>query len=339
MEAPALTRGALLRRSVFPLAVLAVLAVAAVHLLDMRQMGEALLRARLWPLAALLGLHLASTALHALRLRLLLRGAVSFTEAFHANNICNLVNGVLPLRAGEFAMAVILSRRTRTGGGEVLSNILVDRLLALLSVFLIFLCALPFAGRLEGGVASFARSGALYALCFLAAVACLYAVVRLEERVLRLCVWTLERMPAGSPQGREKLVRRLGDVIAGLRVLFTPRTSLPVFGVCLTCWCIISALNYCSMLAVIDDPSPVAAVFLTFFTIVGIMLVATPSGAGTVHGVTVLVLALFGVAKEQALAIAILVHGLVLIANVGLGVLSARAMKFRLGSLWGGKQR
>lgn len=334
-----LTRKVLLKRSIFPALVVTALVVVATRLLDMREIGAALLRARPWPLAALLACHLTSTLLHALRLRMLLRGSVSYALAFHANNICNLVNSVLPLRAGEFAMALIISRRTEAGGGEVLSNILVDRLLALISVFLVFLLALPFAGALSGSLPGLERGGALYALLFVTALLGLYAVVRLEERVLRLCGWVLRRLPVGSPQAREKVVQRLGDLITGLHVLFVPRTSLPVFGVCLVCWGLISGINYFSMLAVSPTPSLVASVILTFFTVLGILLVATPSGAGTVHGVTVLTLALFGIRAEEALAVGILLHALVTLCNVALGLVSAHMVGFRLGQMLVGETR
>lgn len=332
--APDLARGSLLRRSVFPAVVLLALGLAAWRMLDMGHLSGALLRARPWPLAALLACHLASTLLHALRLRLLLDGSVNFALAFHANNICNLVNSILPLRAGEFAMALIVSRRAGVSGGEVLSYVLVDRLLAILMVLLMFLCALPFAGG-QAALPDWRHGGALPLLAIPALVLALYGLTRLERRVLGLFGWLLALLPVGSEQAKGTVLRRLGDVISGLRVMFRPRVSLPVCAVCLASWGCISALNYFGMLAVISEPPVVASVFLTFFTIVGIMLVATPSGAGTVHGVTVLTLALFGVRAEEALAIGILVHALVTAANVALGLASARAMRFRIGSLWG----
>jgi len=142
----------------------------------------------------------------------------------------------------------------------------------------------------------------------------------------------------GSPQSKERLLDRVQDLISGLRVLFHLRTSAPVFLLSLVAWGCIIALNYFSMLAVIETPSATAAVFVTFLTIVGIMLVATPSGVGTVHGASVLALSMFGVPAEQALASAILSHALVTVTNISLGAVSAHKTGFRMGQVLGSQK-
>jgi uncharacterized protein (TIRG00374 family) len=268
----------------------------------------------------------------------LLRRATPFNAVFHANNICNMVNSVLPLRAGEFAMALIISRRANTSGAEVLSNILVDRLLALISILVLFLVTLPGFSPHGAAALTLAHNWIYYALAFGGIVLGMLLVTRLERQLLVLARAMLTLLPVGSPRSKERLLDCAQGLISGLRVLFHLRTSVPVFLLCLCTWSCIIGLNYFGMLSVIEAPSLTAAVFVTFLTIVGIMLVATPSGVGTVHGTSVLALSMFGVDAEQALASAILSHALVTITNIGLGLWSTRRTGFRMGQVLGGEK-
>jgi hypothetical protein len=327
LATPRLAPAALAKKFIFPALLVAALLGVAFFVIDMRRLGALLLQARLWPLAALLACHLASLLLHTLRQHVLMRRAVPLGELFHANNICNMVNSVLPFRAGEFAMALALSRRASLRGTEILSMILVDRLLGLLSILTIFLATLPGFSPHGAAAVGLVQSGSSYLLAFGAIVSLMLLATLLEERLVALARAVLSRLPLPV----ESIVERLRAGINGLRVLFHLRTSLPAFALALSTWGCIIALNYWGMRSVSMEPTMTAAVFVTFLTVVGIMLVPTPSGLGTVHGASVLVLSMFGVGAEQALAFAILAHALVTMTNIGLGLLSARRMDFHLG--------
>lgn len=326
---PAITPLALAKRYAFPALVVAGLIAAACLAVDLRRLGQLLLAARLWPLAALLACHVLNLLLHSLRLYLLMGRAVPVGTLFHANNVCNMVNSLLPFRAGEFAMALMLARQVPGGGAEVLSRVFVDRLLGLISILTVFLAALPGFSPHGAAAASLAHSGAYYVAALGGIVLALFLATALEDQLVALARLVLSRLPLQP----EPAIARLRGLINGLRVLFRLRTSAPVFLLALGSWGFIIALNYCGMLSVIPAPSVTAAVFVTFLTIVGIMLVATPSGVGTVHGATVLVLSMFGIGAEQALAVGILAHALVTAANIGLGLVSAQRMDFHLGRL------
>jgi glycosyltransferase 2 family protein len=317
----------LLKKFAFPALLVAVLVGAACLVIDMRRLGELLLQARPWPLAGLLACHLASLLLHSLRMHVLLRRSIPLRVVFHANNICNMANSVLPLRAGEFAMALLLAGRSTGGVPAMLSTIFVDRLLGLLSILAIFLAALPSFSPHGAAALGLVHSAIYYILAFGGMALLLFVVTALEEPLVVLTRWALSRLPLHT----ERTVDKLRACISGLRVLFHLRTSLPVFVLALGTWVCIIALNYCGLLAILPEPSVTAAVFVTFLTIVGIMLVPTPSGLGTMHGASVLVLSMFGVGAEQALAYAILAHALVTVANILLGMWSAQRMDFRLG--------
>lgn len=334
----ALTVGALVRKFAFPALLVVVLVTAACFVIDLRRLGELLLAARPWPLVALLACYGFSLLLHALRMRVLLRRAVSYATVFHADVIGNMVNSILPLRAGEFTFALLLSRRVPGGGAEVLSNVFVDRILALISILAIFLAALPGFSPHDAPTTSLANGGIYCVLAFGGIVLVMFLVTALEEPLVALARATAARLlPARFDA--ERLLGRLRALINGLRVLFHLRTSLPAFALALGTWAFIIAANYCGMLSVIPEPSVTAAVFVTFLTTVGIMLVPTPAGIGTMHGVSVLALSMFGVGAEQALAFAILCHALTTITNISLGMWSAHRMDFRLNRVLGRKPR
>lgn len=325
--------GALARKFALPAVLVGALLVVACRVIDMRHVGELLLRANPWPLAALLALYMGGMLLHALRMWVLLRREPPLRIVFHADMIANMVNSILPLRAGEFAFALLLSRRVRGGGAAALSNTFVDRLLALISLLLIFLAFLPQFSPQNAAATSLANSGPYYALAFGGIVLALFLVTALESPLVALARALLSRLPLSERFSEERLVGRLRACIDGLRLLFHLRTSLPVLLLALGTWAGFIAANYCGMLAVIPQPPVTASVFVTFLTTVGVMLVPTPSGIGTVHGVSVLALSMFGIGAEQALAFAILSHALFTAANLGLGVISAYRMDFRLESL------
>lgn len=327
--APAWTAGALAKKFAFPLLLVAAFAVAAFFLIDMRRLGDLLLTARPWPLVALLACYAGSMLLHSLRMQMLLRRAAPLATVFHADMIGNMVNSILPFRAGEFAFALLLARRVPGGGAEVLSTVFVDRLLALISLLALFLAALPnFSPHGEAAV-SLAHSGIYYVAAFGGIVLGMLLVTALEEPLVDLARAALTRfLPVRFD--RERLLGRLRACINGLRVLFHLRTSLAALLLALGTWGFIIGANYCGMLSVIPEASFTSAVFVTFLTTVGIMLVPTPAGIGTMHGVSVLALSMFGVGAEQALAFAILSHALTTAMNIGLGMWSAHRMDFRL---------
>ena len=325
-DAAALTPRELAKKFIFPALFVAVLLAVASHFIGLARLGAILLAAKPWPLAGLLGFHLCSLLFHTLRIQVLFRGSVSAWDVFHANNICNMVNSILPLRAGEFAIALLLSRKVHGGGGEVLSTILVDRLLGLISILAIFLAVLPGFSPHGAAATSLAHSGIYYCLAFGGITLGIFIAVALEEWLLAVARSMLQFLPLDV----ESTLLRLRSCINGLRVLFHFRTSVPAFLLALFTWACVISLNYCGITAVVETTTITAAVFVSFLTIVGIMLVATPSGVGTAHGASVLALSMFGVGAEQALASAILTHGLVLMVNIGIGLVSAQKMHFRL---------
>jgi uncharacterized protein (TIRG00374 family) len=267
-------------------------------------------------------------------MHVLLRRTVPFSLVIQADFICNMANSLLPLRAGEFAMALLLARRTQGRGGEFFSNVFVDRLLGLIAILTIFLAVLP--GYVPSNVAgrSLAHNSVYYVLTFGGLVACMFLVVSLEEWFVARATRVFSWLPLLSTSTSERIIDRLRAIINGLRVLFHLRTSLPVFFLSLATWACIIACNYFGMLSVIAAPSVTSAVFVTFLTTIGLLLVPTPGGVGTVHGTSVLALSMFGVGVEQALAYAILCHALTTLANIGLGMISAHALSFRWGPLF-----
>ena len=227
-------------------------------------------------------------------------------------------------------MAIILSRGSRCGGAEVLSRILVDGLIALISILFIFLAALPGFSP-QGGIGAHLVNGWLYyPLIFGGIILCMLLVIRLENRLLALTDALLGWFPLHSEQVKGDILARFHGLISGLRVIFALRTSLPVLLLSLCTWGCLIALNYCGMIAVMDPPPFRAAVFVTFLAAMGMMLFATPAGVGTVHAASVLALSMFGVSMEKALASAILTHALVTALNIGVGIFSAHRTNFHI---------
>lgn len=131
--------------------------------LDWRVVGAHLQNARWHYLPLCVGVWSASLGIRAMRWHLLLGERVPFGSVFHVHNIGFLLNNVLPFRTGELARAYLVAQ-TKSGvsGWSVLSTIVAERILDVLTIVLLLVMILPLlsvdpaivsGGLLLGGLA------------------------------------------------------------------------------------------------------------------------------------------------------------------------------------------
>jgi hypothetical protein len=294
------------------------LAVAALlHFVDLAEVGKALGRADLWNVAAMVGVWLVWLAVRPLRMRMLLRATapatqLRYNDAYGAHALGNAINSLLPMRAGEFAMMWVLSRRAQMALPASFSAIVLDRLCDVaaavaVSIVAIFAMPNPPAIIVEGIEIVTALLGIGMVL--------VAAGVRLRVQALRVFAVLLPRRWHGA------LLHRLDELLKGLGVLARPAVFVQAVGLSAVIW----GLAILSFTAGIGAVWPDATLAMGAFTVgmvaMAFLVPAAPGGIGVFHAAIVFALAFYDVPAATALAYALISHALTF--TVGLAVAAA----------------
>ncbi len=216
-----------------------------------------------------------------------------------------LGNLVLPARLGELTRPALYSRRSGRGFAPVLGTLAVERavdlvvIVALLGGLLLFA---PLPAHLPDEVSQVAR---------------IFGGVA----TLGLAVLLILSRPSAKP-----LPGRLGEALTGFRTglaaLRSPAVSARVFGATLTIWLIEAGCTWVALLAFGQAASVEAALLTMIAVTLSIAVVTVPGGLGVEQGVTMAMLAPFGVAAETGLAISLVTTFGALFWLVPLGLLA-----------------
>lgn len=263
------------------------------------------------------------------RWRVLLSGGLPVRRAFSITNVAYLVNGVLPLRAGEVARAFLASRADPpVPVMKSVSTIIVERLLDLLAVILLVILAL-----VTGPLPEELRTAAIF-LGPLALVGFLVLVALSGRRpfVTRMMALLVARIDFLE---RLHLPRLVDHFLDGLTPLAQPRAlgmALLSTGVS---WALSVAAGYVLMLAVWDDASFATTCLYIAAAALAIAVPAVPGNIGTYELSILLALQAtgYGEPSSTASAFAILVHGANLLVYAVLGVLGFVQEGITLGQL------
>lgn len=290
---------------------------ALAYYVDWAALAGAFGKAELAPLAsAAIGV-LACYLFFAWRWRTLLtdRGDLPYGPVFAALMTGYLANVLFPLRPGDFLRALLIDRQFGYGKVKALTSVGLERIFDLSA-----LCLLGFFSLTLIPDSVLARmTNVLVATLALVAtlVLGLTALVVLGGRLLQ---------PRGSAR---TLIGKALALIGHLRVSllelaggasgFAPR----VVRVCILSmlgWaCVVAAMVAC-VYAFAPETTYGAALVMTVVTNLGTAIPGAPAGVGVYHGLVVMTLVTFGISTADALAIAIVSHGLTVGAQAGLGV-------------------
>lgn len=230
---------------------------------------------------------------------LLWQAEVCLRPAMTALLVGQVVNLALPMRSGDVVRAVWIGPEKGTGAAEALGSVAVEKvwdLLALLACGLILLALTPLPGW-------FAHSTEGTALALVLGGGLLWAGLRWQVPLFRWAGRLLAYLPAGWDQA---LLPRLQRLANGLEAIRRPDVSVrALFWTGLT-WGL-GALANLAVLAAFGIPSAVAALFLQAALMAGVQ-VPTPGRLGIFEGICVVSLALFGLPRDQALAVGLVLH-------------------------------
>ena len=252
----------------------------------------------------------------------------SYVDASSALLIGFAANNVLPLRLGELVRSYAAARHSAHRKTFFLATIVVERVLdgiilvAILGVAS-FLTPLPEGGReIQLAVSGIFVLGAL----------AVWLIARADPRALSILDRVLQVAPARVSKSIEK---RLPAFIEGFAQLRTGANLTRILGVSLLIWCceltsyalIVHAFGVdFSGVTMLAGPA-VLMTAVNFST----MIPAAPGYIGVYHLSGVAALAVFGVSREVALAIATVSHAMqyILVTAAGLTMLGREHLSLR----------
>lgn len=292
------------------LGVLSLCVVAAFQLTEWRAFVQALGSVAYERLLLLAPVVVAGHVVRAGRWQLLVKATLGRSprlwNTFSAVMIGYAVNALLP-RVGEVVRPYVLSRREGFPLASVLSTVVVERFLDVLTlVVLVLVGVIVFQRELSAVAGGQERAvvSSFVALCLICGVLVLLWSARHWGR--RVTGWVSRWWPAAARWGE----RLLEELSAGVAVVQQPRLYAPLLG-----WTV--ALWFCYWLPlyglfwVFSLPlGPGVAFQLLVISAVAIAVAPTPSGAGVYHvAVQLALMEFFAVPAAEALAYAVISHG------------------------------
>lgn len=292
--------------------VTALVVIVLLRIVDLDRVGHELISADPWRIAAMLATWLCWLALRPVRMRMLLAATapqtpVDYNDAFGAHALGSALNGLLPMRAGEFAMLWVLSRRAHVPVASALSAVVLDRLCDLAGA----VCLLGIAiAAMPARPQAVADGLAAVAATMLVVVAIVAIAVRMRGFAVVLIGRSLPR------RWHVKLLPRLDALLAGLSVLACPAVLLRAALLTGVIWAVTATSFTLGIGAVWPSADLATGAFTVGVTALAFLVPAAPGGVGIFHAAIVFALSFFAVPAEAALAFALLTHALTLVTGL-----------------------
>jgi len=236
-----------------------------------------------------------------------------------------VVNLALPvMRSGDVARAVWISPQRGADAPQALGSVALEKvwdLLALLICGILLLLMMPLPTW-------FTRSTWGTALTLAVGGVGLWVGLRWKSVWFRLAGRILARFPAGWDRA---LLPKLRSLAQGLTSLENGEASAKAFVWTLATWALGVAANW-AVMAGFGIASLPAALLLMVGLMVGNAIVPTPARLGVFEGICVGCLALFAVPYDQALAVGLVLHLVVMGPPLLLGALLALGTQVRQGA-------
>jgi len=247
--------------------------------------------------------------------RTLLQDRAPASMVFFSLNEGYLLNNLLPFRLGEIGRAFLLGRKAGLDFWQVLSTIVIERILDLAFAAVLLLATLPYVVG-----ASWARQAALGAGgLMVAGLAFLYLLARNRQTVLAIFQRATQRFPVLARLGG-KVIPAMLD---GLAVLTDGWRFLRAVGWMLLDWGVGIAQYVLLLQAFFPGGRAVWAAFALGVAALGVAAPSSPGAVGVFEASVVGALSLFGLDASVALALAITLH---LVQVLTTGVFGAYAL-------------
>lgn len=237
-------------------------------------------------------------------------------QVFATLNVGYLLSNITPARLGDFARAYLLGTIEKIPVARALSTVVVERALDGITVVVLLLALLPFIPNMPP---EWVTSGIVLGAIGITALVVLAVISLQRERGVTF----LRKLAAPFKfLDREGLWHFVANLIDGFAVLRKPRPLSKAIFWSLEVWLFASLLAWLTMLSLGIQLPFAAGVLIQVATALAVTVAPSPGQLGVFHLITVSVLSLYGVDRNQALAYAFVLHGLTYLMLMLMGVLS-----------------
>ena len=229
---------------------------------------------------------------------------------------------ILPARLGEVARPYLLQQNSKVGLSPAMGSVVLERLVDSTFLVLLLTICLP-ALRLPGMILS-AFKGFVFILLGIVLLLLLGSLPNFRERVFQVVFKVL------PPAWSEFLTRIAETFYSGMQAVVSFKRLLAILALTSIIWG--AALG--SFLVLFHSMDLrlglLAATTVLVLTCLGIALPAAPGFIGNYHYASIVAMGLFGVAKDTALAYAILMHFLTILIIVAMGLFFINVTKLQV---------
>ena len=285
--------------------------LAIIHFVDLNRFIEAIRSANYWLLLGFLALSIIWLMVRGIVWRTLLRGRASYRDVFWTLCEGYMLNNFLPFRLGEFGRAFLLGRKAKLDFMDVLSTIVIERVLDLAFSAAILLSAVPFVV----GAAGAGRIAILIGGLVLVGMVLLYLLARNRTWALGL----FQRLSARWPKLQSLGGNLLDSLLAGLAILTDGWLFLRFMLWMTLNWAIAVAGSLLILLAFFPQARLLWSLFGLGVVAFGNAIPSLPGAVGTYEGALGGALTILSHDQSTALAAALTSHLISIITNSLLG--------------------
>jgi len=284
-----------------PGVIISIIAIAAIlYFVDLQKFVDAIRTANYWLLLVFGVSSIIWLMVRGLVWRTLLRNRASYRDVFFTLTEGYLLNNFLPFRLGEVGRAFLLGRKAKLGFMDVLSTIVIERVVDLAFSAAILLSAVPFVV----GANSAAPIAIIIGGLVIVGLIVLYVLARNRDRALAL----FDRLTARWPKVQKMGEDFLAPLFSGLAIL-TDGWLFVRFLVWMTLnWALAIGQFYVLMLAFFPNAQITWALFGLGAVAFGNAIPSMPGAIGTYEGALAGAMALVAHNESAALAMAISAH-------------------------------
>ncbi len=274
-----------------------VLIAAILYFVDFQTMWNAVRHANYRILAGSVVLSFLWLFMRAKVWQTLLRDKPKYMDVLFSAGEGYLLNNFLPFRLGEIGRAFLLSRKSGMSFSEIISTIIIERVVDLAFSAAILLAALPYVADSQGS----AQIGYLVGGVVVAGLALMYVLARNNQ-------WALETFRKLS--ARWSFLHKFGgsfleQFLSGLGVLTDGWLFLRFLFWMTLNWSVALLSYYTITLAFFPQAQPAWTLFILGAAAFGGAIPALPGGVGTFEGAISAALFLFTQDQSTSLAVAL----------------------------------
>ena len=263
-------------------------------------LGRELAQANYWWLLPFVLLETASIWARGMRWRVMLEERIGSGRLFWITNISYYLNNVLPLRIGEVARVYLATRESTVSGMQAISTAVLERMIDLVTVFVLLLIVLPFVPQHQLLTAVAYWVGTAVLLGILGA----FLIARRRRGFVLIVGEIAGRFNPGLRYGA---MRASDEFLASLDILRGWRLGMALVLIVVV-WLLAALAAYCMLIGFLPGQPVYVGIFVTAIIALGIALPSVPAGVGLWEAATVAALAVFGVNREIALAYGLAMH-------------------------------